>query len=197
MRFINDTREIFEGFYESNLWNSDTEFHVSEMLGGDYEVDFDKFTESVAKGAVGLLYDTVDFFDSVITDIRYVGLDSPHYYNFETDRLVMDIDYNDKKLRCYIQDNVEDFSYYLKEKYTSYSGYISFVSNEAYIYLSEDAPDYADSIMLEYYLLRCIYDCKLSEADIGERNTTYHYRLDDLAMNEVLAWAKPVEQLEV
>ena len=31
-QFVNDTDILFEGFYESNLFNSDTEFYLNELL---------------------------------------------------------------------------------------------------------------------------------------------------------------------
>ena len=31
-QFVNDTAILFEGFYESNLFNSDTEFYLNEIL---------------------------------------------------------------------------------------------------------------------------------------------------------------------
>jgi hypothetical protein len=57
------------------------------------------------------------------------GSYSPSYYNFSTDNAELLISFDDAKVLAYIYAHLVKFSDYLKENFTSYDGFSSFVPN--------------------------------------------------------------------
>jgi hypothetical protein len=65
-------------------------------------------------------------------DITYTGHNSPREYNFSTDRLFADISCQLlADLQQYATLHLEEFKSYLKERYTSYDGFMSHYSADA------------------------------------------------------------------
>lgn len=134
----------FEGFYESLLYNSDTEYYFNqEREEGKPECelkDFAGFSEAVAKHAVYEIVSELRFNDTPLKSIDYVGIDSPQYYNFTTDKLKMKVKYDSKSLKSYMRKHESEFADYLYDHFTSYDGFISFVANnphEFYLQMQE------------------------------------------------------------
>ena len=207
--FANDTIQVFEGFYESNLYDSNTEYYLNEALQDEehpetYEIDFKEYVNEVAKLHVEKLNDYCVLYnhDNIIKSIKLHSVDSPRFYNFETDRLVLSINFNLTLLKKYIKDNKEDFGVFLKEKYTSYDGYISFIPNyyttfkEQYK-IGEDK-DLLINVMLEYFMLRCIYDRPLKEVvekQIHHTETDYKQEIYDALSEIQFNCSKVVEEV--
>jgi hypothetical protein len=56
---------------------------------------------------------------------------SPKYYNFSNDSINIEIQIKDiNEIIAYLQDNEEEFSKYIKERYSSSDGFISSHSND-------------------------------------------------------------------
>lgn len=176
--------DLFEGFYESNLFNSDTEYNISENLESPHEIkDFKAFCEQVSKKATALL----DPCDEVLSDFQFVRLDSPRYYNYGTDRLVISCQVDIEALHKFaFESNRDAFDLYLHENFTSYDGFISFVPNNVEDFernvkdVQEDAPDNLLDALIEFYLLSTI--------DL----TSYHIDLDEYAYELAYEMAEPV-----
>jgi len=64
-----------------------------------------------------------------LPSIKYKLLSSPKYYNFETDRIVAEISLNDIK-KIFNIVPIEDLKQGIKDRFTSYDGFISFYSND-------------------------------------------------------------------
>ena len=128
--YYQNSTALFEGFYESNLFNSDTEYYISENLESPHEIkDFHAFCEQVSKKATNLL----DPCDEVLSDFEFVELDSPRYYNFRTDRLVISCQVDIEALHKFAFESTRDaFDLYLHEHFTSYDGFISFVPTNTF-----------------------------------------------------------------
>ncbi len=163
--YKNHSCEIFPGFYESILFNSDSEYYANEVLQDDdqkteYELkDFGGFTNEVAKKAADLLNEAIVFEDSIIQSIDFEGLSSPKYYNFETDRLILKVKLDQRKLELYcFRQEKEAFDQYLKENFTSYDGFCSFIANNVNVfknqYIEEGKKDRTLDIMIEFYILK-------------------------------------------
>lgn len=192
IKYYNENMRIFEGYYESSLYNSDTEYNLAEILeinADNINLNFDEYQRQLNAYVAEQLNDVAVTFnhDYIISDISYHSMISPKYYNYDTDRIILEIELNLKKLRLYIVKNIKDFEYYLKDNYSSYDGYVSFISNNikdfTSDYLNKDKTRQCVSVMIEYYLIRCIYDCKLWQ-DIkllNKYDTTYHYNIFDKA----------------
>ena len=163
--YKNQSCEIFPGFYESILFNSDSEYYANEVLKdddhpADYELkDFEGFTSEVSKKAADLLHESIVFDNSIIQSIDFEGLSSPKYYNFETDRLILKVKLDQRKLElfCFRQEK-NAFDQYLKENFTSYDGFFSFIANNVNAfkdqYIDEGKKDRTLDIMIEFYILK-------------------------------------------
>ena len=177
IQYTNWSTQIFEGFYESMLWSSDSVLYLSEgepepPVGFYYDLcDFDGYEKEVAEYAVHLIDSefSASWYDEnkIIYGVRFLGIDSPQYYNFTTDKLEMevDVDYEGLKKFC-LETNREEFDDYLHEHFTSCDGFISFVDNSVKDFESnlETESDKYDQVMLEFYILSQDY---FKETDCG------------------------------
>ena len=73
INYVNWSPELFEGFYESGLYNSDTLYSINSDFVEDKEPEydfieggFDKFCEDVTRGCVETLFDNLDQGDGEI-----------------------------------------------------------------------------------------------------------------------------------
>ena len=78
-------------------------------------------------------------------DFKNIGLNSPKFYNFETDTIYCDVDKKQAgKLTNHFNKDFE-FLEYLKDRTTSYDGYMSF-------YTYDQAINNKDNILIMYLL---------------------------------------------
>lgn len=164
---MNNDQRIFCGLYESVLYNSDTDYYLAQTLAEDnldgmdlnnaeVDYDFQEFTKVAGEACIDSLNDELYAHD-VILDMDYADMHSPRYYNYETDKVLIDVDYNFIALVKYCRHtNKDKFNQYLKDNYTSYDGYISFVENSVEGFFSKDwfnsHKDMAVQVMIEFYL---------------------------------------------
>ena len=165
IKYQNWSTEIFQGFYESGLYNSDAEYEYNQAYGDELKEgfcyvlkDWQRFTNAVARACVDELWNNLSQKDLIIADIAFESISSPAYYNFETDRLnlIVDCDIPALKKYCFETENVA-FAQYLKDNFTSYDGFVSFVPN-SYFDFKEQYEAGADNklaeVMIEFYILR-------------------------------------------
>ena len=64
-------------------------------------------------------------------EMKYKELESPKYYNYETDRIIGTCNYNEIKedIKSVLNKYPNIFDFVVKKHFTSYSGFISFYSN--------------------------------------------------------------------
>ena len=160
---MNNDKQIFCGLYESILYNSDTDYYLAEVLADEdtpdkveVDYDFNEFTKVAGEACVDSLNDELYSHD-VIIDMNYAGMHSPRYYNYETDKVLIDVDYNFIALVKYCRHtNKDKFNQYLKDNYTSYDGFISFVENSVEGFFEKDwfnsHKNMAVQVMIEFYL---------------------------------------------
>lgn len=155
---------IFMGFYESILFNSDSEYYLNECLQDEdhpeqYEIDFETYTQEVSEYATELLKDYIINDDNIVKNMKFISLYSPRYYNYDTDRLNIEMNINLNKLKAYIKKNKTDFNLYLKDNFTSYDGFISFVENNYTCFKEQYTYDKNRclNVMIEYYILNQLY----------------------------------------
>ena len=161
---MNNDQRIFQGLYESTLYNSDTDYYLAQSLADDnldlknaeIDYDFQEFMQAAGEACVDSLNDELYAHD-VITDMSYAGMHSPRYYNYDTDKVLIDVDYNFIALVKYCRHtNKDKFNQYLKDNYTSYDGFISFVENSVEGFFSKDwfnsHKNMAVQVMIEFYL---------------------------------------------
>lgn len=189
IEYQNWSTEIFQGFYESELYNSDTEYSFNTNYDEDeqgFELqDWEGFTQAVAKEHADLLFDNLEQKEQIIKSIEYKGLYSPKYYNFETDKLDLIVDCDVEALKKYcFEDNKDEFDTYLHDNFTSYDGFISFVPNNAkeFMLKYEDDTERLLNVMIEFYILQNL--------DLE----TYRYATVEYAQDCLYDHMKPVKQ---
>jgi len=158
-----DNLNIFPGFYESNLHYSDQEYNYSYGEECQYEIkDFDGYRKHICEALSSKIEDYLTTAEDICKSAKYGGMTSPREYNFTTDHLLMDaeIDLELLKKKILGDSSYKDgFDSYLRYKYSSRSGFISFVSNNVEEFFAEDFAEYYD-VLIDYFLLTMIYDDK-------------------------------------
>ena len=197
---------IFEGFYESLLWSSDSESNwnyneCSEARNPDRYVDHEvadwkgytnKVCEEITEEIAGLIVD-----NEMITRCEYESLWSPREYNFTTDKLNLILDIDLDMLKGELIGNAEyrrEFDRYLNRKYTSCSGFISFVENNVDGYFKESVDEYPD-VMVDYWILTKIYDTSDVVSAIEKGNLEhFHYRSIEIADDAIWEYMRPISE---
>jgi len=141
---------VFWGFYNSFLEidaemiicniNADRKI-LGKNLRDDYNLnlDYEKYYLDVSKSAV----DTIETYLINMNLVEYAEFEklvSPKEYNFNTDSI--DVHYlindnNKKEILKYIEENAQEFDVYIKDKFTTKSGFISFYSNDFKTWIQE------------------------------------------------------------
>lgn len=191
MKYINWSNEIFAGFYESNLYNSD--MIANATYGEDAEFDFvdggyEAFERAVAERCTNELWNNITQPDGeIIRDMQFVAVHSPAYYNFTTDKIEIDVECDFMALEKYVREtHREDFNEYLQNNFTSYDGFISFVPNNVTEFFNELENDFErlSQVMLEFYILHNL------DAD------AYQDACSEIAMETIWEYIAPVKTEE-
>ena len=135
----------FSGFYES-IHNDELNFAV-ESIAESKEVEYDdnviwrKTFENVSKDYARIWLD-----ESNLTGIFH-ELNSPRFYNFETDKIICNIDKEClESLKSKI--DLDEFDKWVKENYSTRSGFISFVNTDTKSWDEWNSLEY--TLLLEY-----------------------------------------------
>lgn len=179
----------FEGFYDSNLSalvdgeeESEIEYR-KECLMEEHnlswdqvnEIDFWRYINTEYSKAYNLISEEYmeKFFDLIkeyelkdmpfnMGTINYHGLRSPKYYNFETDKLEIEIELDEDMLIAYAKEHLHAFSVYIRDNFTSRDGFICFHTNNVDAWLDGQAKDYSEYIwytyMFNFYITNTLLD---------------------------------------
>jgi hypothetical protein len=93
----------------------------------EIEIDKNVYMDNILEAYKSLnIFKNIDF----VKKVEFTGWFSPEYYNYSNDQLDFTIDIDKRELFKTLNslDNKE-FKDFLKENYSSYSGFISFTSN--------------------------------------------------------------------
>ena len=187
IEYINWSTDIFQGFYESGLYNSDTLYNLQdEDIAYDFiEGGYDQFTEKVASKCTDLLNDYMR--GGLIKNIKFIRLSSPRFYNFSTDKLVLEVECEWDKLLKYCEETKDDFNQYLQDNFTSYDGFTSFVPNNYTDFMRDLEDDFErlSQVVIEYYILNRIDDLE-----------EYKLNCDEIAFDTLWEFIEPVKQEE-
>lgn len=193
IKYINWSTEIFQGFYESELYNSDTIYFINENKDDDEpEYDFEdggyeKYCDDVAKQITEqIFYDLNQNDDEIIKSMTFVKLHSPKYYNFETDKIEAEVDVDWDALINWVKKNSALFDTYLHNEFTSCSGFISFVPNNTHDFFLKLDDDFErlSQVLIEFYILEHI--------DQG----IYREHCYEIATNTIWQYLAPVKTEE-
>jgi len=93
----------------------------------DDEIDHNEYMDNILEA-----YKSLDIFKNIdfVKKVEFTGWYSPKSYNYGNDELDFVIDIDKKELFKTLDNlNNKEFKDFLKENYSSYSGFISFTSN--------------------------------------------------------------------
>lgn len=133
---VNTWLPVFPGFY-STIFNGDdiiereieyyNEDNGTDLNYDDFDFDYQSYENEVAKYCC-------DFIEREMADyirsIKFECVSSPNEYNFRNDAIHCTIVPKKKAILEYLKENEDDFAQWIKDHYTSYSGFISFYSND-------------------------------------------------------------------
>lgn len=199
--YMNWSTDIFDGFYESMLYNSDMLYDnpytcdIELPEGYSWDIyDFQGYMKEVGQEAVNLLDAelSASWHDDgrVVIGMKFVGISSPKYYNFSTDRICAEVEVNYEELNRYcLLYNRDDFDNYLRENFSDRDGFWSFIPNNVKDFeddLTEfaDTDDKYDNVMLEYYLLNLDY-VKERPHDFSEYKSDLYEQVDEILSNYI------------
>lgn len=134
--YIKSYLPIFPGFYDT-IFAPCEEDVFNEEEGesyDDFDYHYDEYRDRVVQACSASVESELIRLGFPI-NIRVEGLQSPKYYNFENDSI--NVTYRLRggalgKIKEYVEANMEAFVIYIKERYSSYDGFMSWYSNSGY-----------------------------------------------------------------
>ena len=164
---------FFCGFYESPLYNCDTlywettenemeywrdRFDDETLTANDLDIDFPRFTEECAKAYMDVFFNNADC-PGFIKSMEFSKIVSPSYYNFETDRLFVNVEFEEDwrdKVKTFMDENKEWLTERIKKDWSSCDGFFSFMDNTYEGWFNELQMDEADEryigVMIGYIM---------------------------------------------
>lgn len=141
---------IFPGFYETML----SDGYYDDASEVEYFKEIGKIPDNIDSLDVDFTYncnqyqlDVCEAYCEGIEEfivnyglgenVKFNELISPKYYNYSTDRLIIDLDINLNNIKKVIRDNLDNFKTFLQENYASYDGFISFIDNNSSIFIDK------------------------------------------------------------
>ena len=117
---------LFSGFYNT-IWEMDTDNfeHENDVNYDDLEIDYEKYKLDVVNDIANVLTQECPF----IEYITIQNISSPRYYNFSNDSANVIIKYKVNEFVAYLIENKDKLNEWLKDRYTSRSGFMSSYDN--------------------------------------------------------------------
>jgi len=180
---------IFNGFYNT-IWEYD-ETSIIEAINYNreknningkinfehLEIDYKQYEKDISKTICEAVQDNLSEY---IISIEYQGVYNPKEYNFKTDSINCIIEPNIDNIKKFIYDNKAKFIEFLKNRYTSFDGFISYYSNDFETW-QEDSNNFTDFNMhslgsiLDFIALHLEIDNILLYNDIYDNFDVYEY----------------------
>ena len=192
---------IFPGFYNTlfemdndgvldNL-NEDREdpereahkFGDQEITYDNCEWDYKQYQIDVSKKVVSVIEDKLKEMLPAIKEVNFQELRSPREYNFSNDAIDIEVIVSNSlrgQIMKFLKDNHEAWDKYLKERYTSCSGFMSSYENSAEGWIGE-TKNYTD---LDSHYLGSILQFILLEHDDGY-DEDVDYTLHSIVMEDI------------
>ena len=146
----------FYGFYESPL---DISNYIDAEDTYNYDdINWNEVNKKVSEKYFDLWKDqNEELLNDLSINIVYSHLDSPKFYNYRTDELICEITFDlevfKNKVLGLVNESLESFKDFIKEKYSSRSGFHSFYPNDCEVWMTEYLTDEnIDNVIVEGYL---------------------------------------------
>jgi hypothetical protein len=131
MKLIKTYLPLFGGFY-GTLFEPDTSNFEHENKC-DFNFDNSQYEIDVVKECINFIAENCEF----IKSIKFENIVSPKTYNFSNDSANVSIELNRVAFKRYLNDNSEALDKYLKDRYTSRSGFYSHYGNSVELWKEE------------------------------------------------------------
>ena len=159
---------LFKGFY-GTIWDGDSELdsfcEYNEVSSDDVEVDWLGYRQEVAISITSEIESKLIEL-GLVESVKFETIISPNYYNFANDSIDVEIVPIVDNIAKYIHSNYGAFDTYLKERYTSRDGFISFRFNSA-VEWAEDTSNFTD-LGKDSHVLGTLLDFALVNEGVSE-----------------------------
>ena len=172
---VNIELPFFPGFYESDLENGDTSYYAikeeleyyqqdyayknpdeqaiySQLTEDDLDFNYKDYEKDVRDAWVESFRRRVPDF---VLSLENVEMTSPKYYNYSTDKLWADIELSEDwmdKVRVFMDENKDWLRERIKDDWTSYDGFHSYMSNNFDDLSHDEDEDYWGAKSWYYHL---------------------------------------------
>lgn len=188
--YCNFSPEVFPGFYDTDLvWTEDYDGEIAEKFRRDYFFtfrDFEKYKAAAAREWLSQMSASLDEGGNPLgLVIRGIGgVWSPKEYNWYTDQLLVDVQFDLRRLARYcLAEKRAEFDSYLRENWSDRPGFYSFIPDSADAFerqLREGKDrDSLTDVMIEFYLLR---EVDFRRVDMAVNENLYEIQAPFLAM---------------
>lgn len=138
MKTLKAALPIFPGFYSTLFEADETPIIEDGRNWEDYDFDYTEYYNQMGEQCTeAVMYALIEVgFDIRIT---FNKIWSPREYNFTNDAILCSYQLRSgclAKIKSYVKQHKQEFSQYLKDNFTSCSGFSSFYSNQYEIWLS-------------------------------------------------------------
>lgn len=129
----------FAGFYDSiytpefyaDMYELADDANIRDWVYENVQYDYREYEKQIA---TQYIYEVENALKEYLPHFRaeFKEVDSPQYYNFETDKAVGVCNLEDirEDIKVYISKYPNEFKKWIKDKHSSYDGFISFYSND-------------------------------------------------------------------
>lgn len=176
---------IFTGFYGTFFEPNEEPLIEDGYTYDDYKWDNEGYEKEIGQRCTYTVNDWLKEMGLQMV-LKFDGIHSLREYNFTNDSINVDYvvsDYCLAKIRTFLRNNKPVFEQYLKDNFTSYSGFCSFYSNDFNDWL---ASDWINDFVRFGAILEFILS---TDSDYGEENLYYACEdiyIDGELINEVV-----------
>lgn len=169
---------VFSGFY-GTIWETDgaeenelDEINRQRQQAGKPEISWDDVVWSFKEYREGVVEGITRYIEhdlkkmGLVSAVVFQELRSPREYNFTNDSINVEIKLTKKnavKIGEYLNANKTAFEKYLRDRYTSYSGFFSSYSNDVYSWLGD-----LDGALTHQHKLGAILDFILLNENVDD-----------------------------
>ena len=167
---------VFNGFYNTYFGCACEEHCIEDGKGyDDYNFDYEDYYNRVARSCVREIEKKLSEFE---VKLEFSTIVSPKYYNFENDRIEVIYTISQKgydRILTYIEENLESFDEFIKAKFTSRSGFVSFYSNDPQNWITTLKYEFKDT--QDFNFMGTIFDFILENEGFTDYDL-YHLALE-------------------
>jgi len=139
LKAIESFLPVFSGFY-GTVFEADESMVIEKPYTyDDYKFDYKGYNEDMGKACVKAIQNKLDEIGKFGVKIEYQTISSPREYNFANDSIHVKyiLSKGLKEVTKYLLKNNRVFETYISDHYTSRSGFMSFYSNDANVWINE------------------------------------------------------------